>query len=518
MKKGLILLLALLLFGSVCMAESGNCDVLGQWQMTCTINSAHFSDDAWEQSLTFEADGSVAAVQDGESICGTWTAAGSSIYTSLDEPFACMQLLDNGLLLCGSYGEGIVFTRDGKMPAYEPVEGGVSEDGFYYQQLEDGTLEITGHVSGEEAPEFDENDVMTNPVDLVLPASIHGIPVRSVGMLAFYGNIRLRSAVLPEGMYHLGREAFNDCVMLETVQLPESLNSIGGYVFSNCVRLHQVRIPSQVRYIDFNPFTNCMAIHAFDLAPDNRWYRLEDGALVENATNDLIAFPSGTERTAFSVPGYVTRIRLGAFMGCENLEEVILPEGLVTLESFVFEGSGLRKVNVPSTLTVMESNPFHNCRSLEAVDVSPLNTVFGSVDGVLFDADRSRLIYYPIGRAADTYTVPEGTRVIGADAFSRNRKLTQIMLPSSLEVIEDYAFYKMCSLTRMTIPEGVTQLGSYVFCECDELRRVTVPSTVTQIKYAVFGYCQDLEVVVPKGIQIDEFAFENAERITITYQ
>ena len=519
MKKFLtVLMVWVLLVPFVCTAAHSEENVTGQWKLTCIVNDANFWADSWEQYLNFKEEGKLFLVQDGQETEGTWTADGSVLLTSLPGVYGRMQLLENGLLLCGSYREGMLFTREGKMPSYEPVEGGVSEDGFYYEQLKDGTLQITGHVSAEEMPEFDENDVMTNPVDLTLPSHIRGIPVRAVGMMAFYGNFRLRSVVLPEGILHLGREAFNDCVSLESVQLPESLSSIGGYAFNHCRQLQPVRIPAQVSDIAFNPFTGCTAMKAFDLAEGNRWYRLEDDALVEIATHHLIAFPAGTERTVFTVPDHVSTLRLAAFMGCENLQQVILPDGLDTLESFVFEDTGLQKIKLPAALTVMEDNPFNNCRNLEQVDVAAGNTVFGSVDGVLFDADHSRLIYYPIGRAAETYTVPEGTRVIGTDAFSRNRRLTEVILPASLRTIEDYAFYKMRSLTSMNIPEGVEEVGAYAFCECDELRRITFPDTVSEIENCTFSYCEDLEVVVPKGIVIDEFAFEKAQRITITYR
>ena len=191
---------------------------------------------------------------------------------------------------------------------------------------------------------------------------------------------------------------------------------------------------------------------------------------------------------------------------------------LLTLESFAFESTGLTRVNVPASLVEMRDNPFNHCRDLAAVDVAEGNQVFSSVDGVLFDAEKSRLIFYPIGRPGSAYTVPEGTRVIGADAFSRNRQLVKVLLPSSLETIEDYAFYKMYSLAEMDIPEGVTRIDAYAFCQCDELRKVVIPSTVPEIKYATFAYCADLEVVLPEGIILDEFAFEEAERNTLTWR
>lgn len=519
MKKAFLILTVLcLLMGAAAAAEGTGEAVLGSWKMACVLSELYFSEDNWEQYLEFGPDGLVIFTRDSQKSEGTWYADGAFLSSDLGGYLDHMQLMDNGLLLCGSYAQGYLFSRDGKMPSYERIEDGVSEDGFYYEQLGDGSLQITGHTSAEEEPVFDENGNITNMVDLVLPSSIRGLPVRAIGMNAFYANIRLRSVVIPEGVQHLSREAFNDCVALETVQLPESLTAIGGYAFSHCRNLQSVRIPAQVQHIRFNPFTNCTSIKTFDLADGNRWYHLDGDALVETATNHLIAFPAGTERTEFAVPDSITSLRLAAFMGCEQLETVVLPEGLTEMESYVFEDSGLKNVNIPSTLTVMEDNPFGNCRSLEQVNVSEQNTLFSSVDGVLFDHEKSRLIYYPMNKPGQTYTVPEGIQVIGADAFTRNRKLTTVILPSSLNAIEDYAFYKIRNLESMVIPEGVTEIGPYAFCECYNLRRITIPSTVKEIKRSVFGFCEDLQVIVPKDITIHEFAFEEAQRITITYQ
>ena len=519
MKRFLTVCLALcLLLPALGAAEDGAENILGQWQMTCTVSETYFAEAVWEQYLLFEEGGKVSFVQGDVTTDGTWTMNGKTVLTSMEGELERLYLTDNGLLMCGSYMEGSYFSRDGKMPSYERVEGGVSENGFYYEQMADGMMMITGHTSREETPVFDENGVMTNAVDLVLPESIRGIPVRAVGMSAFYGNVCLRSAVLPEGIVHLGREAFNDCVSLERVVLPETLTTIGGYAFSHCSCLQPVHIPSQVREISFNPFTDCYAMQTFDLAEDNLWYRLENDALVEVETNHLIAFPAGTEKTEFTVPDHITSLRLAAFMGCENLEKVTVPEGVREMESFVFENTGLKKVNVPASLVVMEDNPFGNCRNLEQVDVAPGNALFSSVDGVLFDAEKSRLIYYPMNKPGSTYTVPEGIRVIGADAFTRNRRLTEVFLPSSLKTIENYAFYKMRSLSGMTVPEGVEEIGSYTFCECGELRRVSVPDTVQKIGYCTFGFCEDLEVILSRDTEIHEFAFEEAQRITLSYR
>lgn len=506
-----------LMMGSVCQAESQATFYQGEWKAAAVLNNTNAYFDIWDDMLILEADGTAHLQRDGQKTTGHWQMENGYASTNLGDAFAQVQWLESDMLLCGSYAQGYLFTRNGEMPAFPQMGSGISEDGFYYRQMADGTLKITGHITMEEDVQVNDQGEIVNLVDLVIPACINDVPVTAVDMSAFYGHLRLRSVVLSEGILHLGREAFNDCVNLESVRLPESLISMGGYVFSYCTKLEQVNIPARVQEIDFNPFTNCTGLETFDLAPENKWYRLENDGMVEVATNYMIAFPAGTEKTHYDVPEYICKVRLAAFMGCENLQYVTLPEGLQELESFVFENTGLVEVNIPSSLTEMDDNPFNNCKALENIDVAQDNNLFSSVDGVLFDKEKERLIYYPLGRTEATYTVPEGTKVIGADAFNRHRKLTTVILPSTVETIGDYAFYKMRALTEMTIPEGVVEMGNYTFCECYALRSIHIPTTVKEIGYCTFGYCEDLQIYAPSGIAINENAFDEAQRITVTY-
>ena len=62
------------------------------------------------------------------------------------------------------------------------------------------------------------------------------------------------------------------------------------------------------------------------------------------------------------------------------------------------------------------------------------------VDGVTFSLDRSMLIKYPEDKVDEKYIVPEGTVVIGKEAFNGTKYLKELSLPLSLNIIEDYAF------------------------------------------------------------------------------
>ena len=70
------------------------------------------------------------------------------------------------------------------------------------------------------------------------------------------------------------------------------------------------------------------------------------------------------------------------------------------------------------------------------------------IDGVTFSADRNMLIKYPEDKVDEKYIVPEGTVVIGKEAFNGAKYLKELSLPLSLNIIEDYAFTLCYNLSR----------------------------------------------------------------------
>ena len=61
-----------------------------------------------------------------------------------------------------------------------------------------------------------------------------------------------------------------------------------------------------------------------------------------------------------TIPTGVKTIEEEAFFGDTSLDEVILPEGMTTIESKAFADSSLSSINLPSTLTTIASDAFEN--------------------------------------------------------------------------------------------------------------------------------------------------------------
>jgi hypothetical protein len=70
-----------------------------------------------------------------------------------------------------------------------------------------------------------------------LPNTINGLPVTSIGNVAFSYCARLTSVVIPNGVTRIGNTAFFSCASLTCVAIPGSVGSIGNFAFESCMRL-----------------------------------------------------------------------------------------------------------------------------------------------------------------------------------------------------------------------------------------------------------------------------------------
>lgn len=67
----------------------------------------------------------------------------------------------------------------------------------------------------------------------------------------------------------------------------------------------------------------------------------------------------------------------------------------------------------------------------------------------------------------------EGVEKIGSYVFYQNKKMTSIILPSSLKTIDNYAF-QQSGITSINIPESVSYLANSAFADCTSLTDVII--------------------------------------------
>ena len=207
---------------------------------------------------------------------------------------------------------------------------------------------------------------------------------------------------------------------------------------------------------------------------------------------DAFAFHENSQLTSVTIPGSVRSIGDGAFSESWSLQTVAISEGVTSLGSGVFEDSkSLTHVTLPASLTSIDENPFSYCSQLTEIIVSPENSGFSSVDGILYTKNMDKIIAYPGGREGD-FIIPDSVEDLGIDAFGGCYDLTGVTISSNVRTIGERAFFGCSSLQEIVIPDSVTSIAYSAFPDndilvihCNEGSYAEAYAEVIKIKYAL---------------------------------
>lgn len=319
--------------------------------------------------------------------------------------------------------------------------------------------------------------------------------VQTIGYGCF-SDLPLTSICFPEGLKKIEARAFDFCTNLKNIDLPEGLLEIGQWAFRGG-QYETIHIPSTVNKIGNAVFGRCENIKSFSgkFASDDGLFLVVDGEIVAVAFAGLgkvIKIPNNVKIIGNQI------FELG--VSIEQFEELILPEGLLSIGDQAFSGwTGLKTVNIPSTVEYLGMNPFEECYNLEC-----FTGKYATDDGRCLIINNELVCVAPGGLTE--FTVPDGVLSIGFSVFGDNSPLSVVNLPDGLENISMRAFRYCVNLKSITLPASLKQIYSDAFYGCTNLESVYCKSFVPPVFYDCYidyvvhpfdcGY-SDLKIYVP---------------------
>lgn len=252
--------------------------------------------------------------------------------------------------------------------------------------------------------------------------------ITGVGPYAFYDHINLKNAVFSDSVLYIGQQIFAGCSNLSGVILGDGITGIAYGAFANS-GIEQIKIPKNVKSISDCAFSHCTNLKSV----------IMDG--VTSIGDDSFSYCSSLKN--FIIPDSVICIGQTAFRNCENLISVSIGNGVKTMGGAEFlDCISLKNVIIGSdTSADINCDEFIGCSALESVSVDINNTIYSSDEhGVLFNKDKTRLIWYPTGNLSKSYTIPDSVTDINYGAFENCTNISSIMIPYNVTNIDDRAF------------------------------------------------------------------------------
>ncbi len=249
-------------------------------------------------------------------------------------------------------------------------------------------------------------------------------------------------------------------VKIGKLEAPE----IGSFAFANCIRLEKLETNEKITKVGESAF-------------------YDSGLLSFDASMVTEIMPSAFEEchdlktVKMSKAGACKSIGVKAFLNCESLEEIVIPQQIDEIREKAFEGcTSLKSVTFSdeAKLVKIDKNAFFECDSLKQI------------------------------------VIPEGTEHIAERAFEDCDSLIQVVIPATVTRVDDLAFSNS-GLKTFNLAETITTVGFYILKGCNKLEELTIHEIPDGGVVSLFGE--------PMADTIEEYKKcipESIKKVTLT--
>ena len=157
-----------------------------------------------------------------------------------------------------------------------------------------------------------------------IPEEIDGHKVVSIEINAFLNKTTLERIIIPDSVKQIWQNAFWGCIELKEVTFSDNITFIGGRAFKECISLQEINLPKKLEKMEASVFEGCKSAKKI------------------------------------TVPATLTSWGAGSFFGCSAVEEVVLEDGLKTIQYQAFASAKLKSITIPASVEFIGSGAFLN--------------------------------------------------------------------------------------------------------------------------------------------------------------
>ncbi len=353
--------------------------------------------------------------------------------------------------------------------------------------------------------------------------------VTTIGEFAFGGCRSFTSIDIPNSVTVIGMNAFGGCSNLEDIVIQNGVTSIGSGAFASCEKLTNIIIPDSVTKIGAEVFADCISLEEITIP----FVGCGDK---EHPINNNIGSMFNNDRSGYRYAYYVYydyyddyylpktlrkvtitggKICKEAFSGYKIFKEIVILDGVTSIENKVFEGcSNLTDITISGNINTKSNFSAYNIKNIN---------YNGSVEQWIqrewrLNDNYSNQSYdlYINGQKITDFELPNDIDCICAYAFNGCTSLTTITIPDSVNSIGGSAFSGCTSLTTITIPDSVNSIGKWTFERCTSLTSITISENVNSIGERTFAGCTSLtSITIPESVNsIGDLAFMGCTGLT----
>lgn len=397
--------------------------------------------------------------------------------------------------------------------------------------------------------------------EMVVPSSFKGLPVREIYQNAFLEKTKLQKITLPEGITHIGKQAFYGCTNLTEIALPSTLKEIGELSFALLPYLESLSLPEGLERIGDLAFYGDESLQSAALPSSLKWmgssvflscakisYLEENGVkyLGNEENPHLLAWKlslSDDPITSVSLHADTALIGASLFEGEESLTRVSLPENVVSIGDSAFRDAPISSILIGGKVEEIGDYAFSGCSSLTSCTIQgnalktihreafsgalnlPQLTLPDSVESVssyafseagtesalqyntdgkggayLGSQNNPYLVLCGLASSSSSLTINPNTKVI-AGASLIGSSLSSLTIPDGVVSLGDSAFFGMGSLTEIVVPSSVSEMGESLFGSCESLKKIELRNAPEKIGTGFASDCPKLESLnIPSSV------------------